>query len=134
MNNGLKTFVVTLGLSLAVFGTVYYFITESSKSVDIESDNDISQAETIAYKVEQAAAFEKLATQKADVESKAVLAAATTTESTASSVPVPVTGSNTTMALLTGLALLGSSAYYLLLGPHKLALSEFERKTIRDLN
>ncbi len=136
--NGFKTFVVTLGLSLAVFGTAYYLITESTSEVDIEKEAaEISlrksQEEVASYTAEQATAFEKLVSQEMDVPGKAVLAGATSTDETTQATQVPETGSNTAYALLASLTALTLGGYMFVYGPRRLALSGFEKKVLKNL-
>ncbi len=152
--NGFKTFLITFGVSLLIFGFFYYLLSDTSANeISIED----GESNTLGYtKTTEAAAetpkvdvtkelasaevpvasddtpFGKLSNQKVDAQPRVVLAGATqTTESTT---PVPETGDFTiTVALLTSLSLIGFFVYILVLNPRKYALSKFEEDVLNDL-
>lgn len=153
--NGFKTFLITFGVSLLVFGFFYYLLSDTSTneiSIDDEKSNTLGYtktteevAETPKVEVTKEVAlaessavgaedtpFGKLSSQKLDVQPKVVLAGAT--EATQSTTPVPETGDFTiTVALLTSLSLIGFFIYILVLNPRKYALSKFEEDVMHDL-
>src|SRR3989344_4678266 len=98
--SGFKTFIITLCVSLVVFGALYYFVSDSSTKVsDIESKENKVSADV---KPEQTGetVFGTIASVNVNTEHGAVLAGAT--ESTESSV-VPETGSNEIFGILMSL-------------------------------
>jgi hypothetical protein len=154
--SGFKTFIITLGLSLVVFGALYYIITDSSNEVNIE-DESAQGSETLARSDQRV--FKKLAEEKVEVPSRAVLAAkdepekhsdgdvlaaANTSASSggagevlagadeSAEATVPDTGSNDVVAMIVALSLFSVAAYALFAGP-KLSLSKFERDITKDL-
>ena len=130
--NGFKTFLITLVISLVVFGAAYYLITENSPGTSTENieasapDARVTNAQ-IDRSEQRAATFNDLA--YANKSEGVVLAG--TDESTQTSSPVPATGSNTTYMLLLSTILLAGSIYFFLLNPRKLALSHFEKNATR---
>lgn len=132
---GFKTFIITLSVSLALFGVLYYLISSSTTpKADIENEvtsNELASTtsgETVTNKDQKAAVFQELSkTTPANV----LGAAAESTQGTTS---VPVTGSTEiTIALLLSLAILGYGGLNYLRGPRKLAISKFEKDLTRDL-
>jgi hypothetical protein len=136
---GFKTFVITLGVSLALFGVLYYFISASTtKESNIEntevSENNsnalaVATTETVptdtTKKDERAAVFDEL-TKNAP---SAVLAA-----SSQSTTSVPVTGSTEiTIALLSALGLLGYGALVYIKNPRRAAIENFENSITKRL-
>jgi len=125
--NGVKTFVITLAISMVVFGALYYLISDFSKEVNIESSS-------ISVNIKKDSPFESLTAQKFDAGAPAVLGTTTdeATETTESTSPAPDTGSNDVLVLaLSTLAILGA-AYLALIGPKKFALSDFEKNTTKN--
>lgn len=129
--NGFKTFVITLFISLIVFGGLYYIISGPANKVDIEK-NLQSTGSTIASANTSKNVFEDLSKQKIkDIPQKMVLAGATgqTTQST-----VPQTGTTEmTTGFFLSLMILLVSVYVIFKGPRKYALSSFEKDVLRDL-
>lgn len=157
---GFKTFLLTLVISLVVFSAVYYVINSGVDS-EAEYQNTASEvtrtqtreeypAEDVekANKVETATlgestsknVFQELTDSKPDVIPKQVLAGSDVAgddeedddvlEST-----VPDTGViGPTSGILLSVALMGTAALLIFIGPRKLALSSFEKRTLKDLD
>lgn len=136
--NGFKTFLVTLVISLGVFGLVYYLTSYPTYEVDIESSTggesvgvvESAKSDLVSddpVKVEKSP-FGELNTQTPDVPRRTVLAGADTTEETTeSTTPVPDTGMmGMTVSLFASLLVLAGGLYYIYLGPRSLALKSFE--------
>ncbi len=129
--NGFRTFVVTLSVSLLLFGAFYYLITDFSTEIDIESSS-IGKTETVAYKpqkvsvkgvADQNSVFGEISDTPIDIQPPAVLAGAEeSTEST-----VPDTGSEQIIGMALTMSFFSIAVYILLVGPRKLALREFEK-------
>ncbi len=154
--NGFKTFLITFGVSLLVFGFFYYLLSDTSAneiSIEDEKSNTLGYTKTIEEVAEtpkvdvtkevayidntsatsEDTPFGKLSSQKIDSPSRVVLAGATS-QTTQSTTPVPETGDFTiTVALLTSLSLIGFFVYMLVLNPRKYALSKFEEDAMHDL-
>jgi len=132
--NGFTTFLATLVISLAVFGVLYYLITDFSGKVNIEEVPNISEDE-IAY-AENDSVFGELSRQKVKAPQRSVLAGADVVDvdvqSSESTTAVPETGSNGMMAaaVIASTALIAGS-YYVFRGPRKLALREFEKELLK---
>lgn len=141
--NGFKTFIITLTVSLVLFSIVYYFVTGSSKDIDIEQqDLQVAKSSAVAGVTTSTptevtgpiaadtSVFYDLATTKMNEPAKAVLAGAT--ESTTS---VPSTGSTEiTWGFLLSVLALGFGSYLIFLGPRKAAIQHFETKVFKDLD
>ncbi|KKS21063.1 MAG: hypothetical protein UU80_C0035G0003 [candidate division WWE3 bacterium GW2011_GWA1_41_8] len=135
--NGFKSFILTLSISLAVFGLIYYLATYSTQSnVDIE-DMTPAQAETSTElsantnmgQVVRESVFEDLKDQEVNVPKREVLAGTDeVTEST-----VPETGSTEiTISLLLSVIIAALGGYLLFIGPRKKALDNFERRVKKN--
>src|SRR3989338_5290005 len=113
--NGFKTFLITLTVSLVFFSVVYFFLTGSTKKVDIEQP-DLQVAKSMVVASAAAAAkddsvFYDLSREKVNVAGRAVLAGST--QSTAS---VPETGSTEiTVGFVLSLLALGLGSYVVFL-------------------
>ena len=139
---GFKTFVVTLSVSLLLFGALYYLITGFSQEIDIEdSSASVDGGETtVVYNASdvdekvmgastQTSVFGEIAQAPVNAQPATVLSSHDVTETTEST--VPVTGSNTLLGITMAVASFSATAYVLLIGPRKLALSGFERDITR---
>ncbi|OGC57252.1 hypothetical protein A3H26_03010 [candidate division WWE3 bacterium RIFCSPLOWO2_12_FULL_36_10] len=128
--NGVKTFVVTLAISMVVFGALYYLISDFSKEVNIESSSISANVKN----EKKDSPFESLTAQKFDDNAPAVLGTTTdtTTETTEGTSSVPVTGSNDIIVFaLSTLAIL-CATYLALMGPKKLVLPNFEKNATKN--
>lgn len=138
--NGFKTFILTLVVSLIVFSAAYYMLSGSFKSVNIEENPQLSQKDSDTQKnilasTSGSSAFEDLSKQKMQVPQKVVLAGATSAESSQSTTPVPNTGTTEiTFGLIFSALILGLGVYLIYLGPRRLALSNFEKDVLNDLD
>lgn len=144
MNNqasGVKTFLVTLSVSLVIFGGAYYYITDSENSDKNTSyteaygaPEELTTEEKISATNDEVSPFGKLAetTPQAEIQRSAVLAGADTMETTESTVAVPDTGSDMILWGVVATSLLGLTAYLAVSGPRKTALTSFEQKFFRD--
>ena len=146
--NGFKTFVVTLFVSLVIFGALYYLITGNSKTVNIDSYSAVTKTETVAYNPEgpsqegevwydaknvkgvgsERSYFGNLTDTPVDNAAPTVLAGAD--EATESS--VPDTGSNTLAGTIFVLGSFSVALYAILVFPRKFALSGFEKEVTRN--
>lgn len=137
--NGFKTFVVTLSVSLLLFGALYYLITGFSQEIDIEGSstpvayntapatNTYYNASNENVKGTTTTVFSTIADKPVNARPATVLASATTAaESTEST--VPNTGSNTLLGTIMAVGSFSAALYVLMLGPRKFALSGFERE------
>ena len=130
---GFKTFVVTLSVSLLLFGALYYLITGFSQEIDIESPDTTTvvynasdvENESVMGASTQNSVFSEIAQAPVNAQPATVLAAGDVAETTEST--VPSTGSNTLLGVTMAIASFSAAAYVLLIGPRKLALSGFER-------
>ncbi|MBP8961131.1 hypothetical protein KBG31_02820 [Patescibacteria group bacterium] len=144
--NGFKTFLLTLVISLGVFGVVYYITSYPTYKVDIESHTGVSQKDVLSDSDQSP--FAQLNTEM-NAPRRVVLSGATeggsggdtgapaktpapasvvneTTQST-----VPDTGvASLTLSLLVSLVVLCAGLYYVYLGPRKLALQKFEDRIL----
>jgi hypothetical protein len=142
--NGFKTFVVTLAISLVVFGGLYYLITGFSDEIDIE-DTSASMEADIAYKKtgvqgRTTSVFQEISEKPVNAHPAAVLAGAdeviteestestTTTTATTTSTVVPGTGSETLIGTMLSISFFTLTAYTLFVGPRKFALKKFEEE------
>ena len=129
--NGFTTFLATLVISLAVFGVLYYLITDFSGKVSIEEAPDVSKTEVAS--AEDKSVFGELSRQKVETPQRSVLAGAdmVEVESTESTTTVPETGSNgmAIEAVIASTTLVAGSCY-IIRGPRKLALNKFEKELI----
>lgn len=132
--NGFKTFLVTLVISMTVFGLFYYFISTDTKEPDIEKEtigNVQNTKDTLANSSNTTdSPFENLSQAKVDIQKKVVLS-----ESTQSTVSVPQTGSTgVTVGLMVSSVILAFGAYITVIGPRKKALERFEKRILNDLD
>jgi len=136
--SGFKSFVLTLSLSLVIFSALYYVVTDMSKEVDIEKEEEQNK---VTVNTEDSI-FKRLSEQTSNNREGTVLAGAETAGGTPSTLDtaeettestVPDTGSNTFMGIATGFILLTAALYMIINGPRKLALSEFEKDVLKDL-
>lgn len=139
--NGFKTFMVTLVISLVLFGSLYYLLTGFSEEIDIESDAMSLETSTTTESNEEPAkevAFDKSAVQGTttsvfqEIEKKPVTAkpayvlAGSTSEASESS--VPSTGSETVFGIALATFSFAAAIFVIAFGPRKIALSEFEKE------
>jgi hypothetical protein len=149
--NGFKTFLLTLVISLGVFGVVYYVTSYPVSMVDIEEHTDIdSEGEALGEAT--SSPFADLSTSTGDAPRRTVLSGSdaleedstsdetlvseedqdtttttTSAEETAETTPVPDTGiMGLTISLFLSLGVLVAGFYYVYLGPRSLALRSFE--------
>lgn len=137
---GFRTFLLTLTISLVIFSVLYYLLSTSTKSPDIENNTKSTsynaEAQSILAADTTASIFENLSKQKLDIPQKSVLAGADedTSETTQTSASVPATGSTEmTLGLIVSTALLIFGIYVIYLGPRRLALRSFENRVMKDL-
>ena len=137
---GLKTFLLTLSVSLIIFSVIYYFITNSSSSNgDLSPDLGTTKEEQKkeVTQAPQETVFSELAAKRMDnIQGQAVLAGATTSpsEGTQSTTSVPVTGVvGITFGLFSAALMFIFGMFVSARDPRKLAISSFEKKTIRRL-
>ena len=143
--NGFKTFVVTLSISLLLFGALYYIITDFSSEIDIESSAKAN--DTVAYIPEvkgtsDYSVFGGISEINVDATSGTVLAAGDTVEdetvievaeeSTEST--VPDTGSEQVIGMVLAMGFFSATAYVLVAGPRKLALARFEESAVKGFD
>ena len=136
--NGFKTFIVTLSVSLLLFGALYYVITDFSDKVDIESSTTEAK-NTLSYNSPEVkgtasySVFGEMTNNTVNEKSGVVLAETTETDTTtteteeSTSATVPDTGSEQIAGMVLAVGSLSMAAYVLLVGPRKLALSAFEK-------
>jgi len=129
--NGFKTFVITLVISLAVFGLFYYVLSAGTKTPDIEKETSsvvTNSKDTLALNT--SSPFKDLSQDKMDVKRKVVLS-----ESTQSTVSVPETGGESiTIGLIVSSVILFLGFYAVYVGPRRYALNRFEEKVLDDLD
>jgi len=152
--NGFKTFLLTLVISLGVFGVVYYITSYPSYSVDIDAHTAGSEGKDLSDGSESAFASLNTemntprrvvlagATAEGDATTGVVSTGGSTPASSATTVPtattqettqstVPDTGvTSLTVSLLVSLVVLSLGIYYVYLGPRKLALRSFEDRLL----
>jgi hypothetical protein len=158
--SGFKTFIVTFGVSLLVFGVFYYIITDySAQDINIEDTGDIightkvtgslaqdvqgvsnsedesksSETSSGTVNEEVASPFGELAQKEVNAEPRIVLAEATgqTTQTTQST--VPDTGiTSITAGFLVSIILLSFFVYVVFVNPRKYALTKFEKEIRKD--
>jgi uncharacterized surface anchored protein len=128
--NGFKTFIMTLSVSLLLFGVVYYVATyDTAGTFDIESgvEAEAATGETYASVPEgttRESPFADLNRPRPDVEQPAVLGGSDATPST-----VPETGTdNITFFLFISMIITTLGAYLLVFAPRQRALENFERR------
>ncbi len=148
--NGFKTFLLTLVVSLGVFGVVYYITSYPVYELDIDSategttENKATDKNMGVLGDKDTSPFGSLNEESPSVSQRVVLAGAdeldaldspadTETPETAPTVPsttqstVPDTGiAGMTISLFISLLILSAGIYYICLGPRKLALKTFE--------
>ena len=138
--NGFKTFVITLVVSLTVFGFFYYFLSARTKIPDIEKETSnavTNSKDTLALSVnpnspedQTTSPFMDLSQNKMDVKRKVVLS-----ESTQSTSSVPETGGESiTIGLIVSSVILFLGFYVVYIGPRRYALNNFEKKVLDDLD
>ncbi len=143
--NGFKTFVLTLLISLGVFGVVYYITSYPTHTIDI--DEHTRSEETLGY--EDSSPFAELNREDSSVPRRDVLAEMEgpeneealgedlhqeeqtaeeeTVTATGEATPVPDTGvAGLTISLFASLLVLAAGLTYIYLGPRSLALKSFE--------
>lgn len=144
--NGFKSFVVTLFVSLIIFGALYYLITGASGTTNIESYSAVTETEMVANNSNEDKSqvwydgknvkgvgsersyFGDLVDTPVDDAAPKVLAGADeSTEST-----VPDTGSNTLAGTILVLVSFSIALYAILVFPRKFALSGFEKEATKD--
>ena len=152
MNNqtaqaGFKTFLITLSVSLALFGVLYFILASgTSKPTDIESETSSNKlADTIVTTAASDTA-DSTVTQAPSAEptrvsvfadlskgnpGSAVLGAAD--ESTQGTKSINTGSTEITIALLASLGALGFGGLVYIRGPRKAALARFERDLTREL-
>ena len=147
---GLKTFLLTLVISLVVFSAIYYIInadTPEKNSYEGAAESSLnvqrnSSADTATLgDTNTRSVFGELASTEAqdyDVQPRQVLSGAEeydedTIETTQTTVPVTGIFGPTFGLLLSSLSL-GLGAYLIFLGPRKSALASFEKGVIKDLD
>ncbi len=156
--NGFKTFLLTLAVSLVVFGAVYYITSYPSYNLDIESASKVLSAEDESSNHDSAteeSAFAGLNKTKVSTPKKVVLSGTTVsttpvagtttqpagtttqthsyptvTETSQSSVPSTGISSVTVFFTLSSVLLL-CGIFYLYLGPRRIALQSFEEKILK---
>lgn len=139
-----RTFVLTLSISLIVFSTVYYLMTSSSSSSDsldgsLGSIGRVSQSDQPSVKGEsdsQKSVFKEIADTDPGTTPRQVLAGATevTTQQTTQSTTSLDTGvTSITVGLFSALALFIVALFIVHNNPRRLALTSFEKNTVRDL-
>jgi len=136
--SGFKTFIVTLGVSLLLFGVLYYVLSGTSVTPDIESDtslqgrnnSDTLAAAQVSDAQSEKSVFSEISKKKPEVPVRTVLAGATeATEST-----VPLTGTTSiTISLVLSLSVLAVGAYVYAKNPHKFALAHFEKEVTEEI-
>ncbi|NMB70020.1 hypothetical protein GYA27_02355 [candidate division WWE3 bacterium] len=140
---GFKTFLLTLSVSLIIFSVIYYVITNTSSQNEslpkdvlgavVENSQDSAKQDP---KDAEDTVFGKLASQPMNVDSKAVLAGSDfqTTGTTQSTTSVPQTGVvGITFGLITSGLLFILATTVIAKDPRKLAITSFEKRTIKRL-
>lgn len=137
--NGFKTFIITLSVSLIVFSALYYLINVSvSRKVDIEQNESVvgsvlpASTEAKVETPKKETVFGPIANTKVASQPKVVLAGSTT-QTTQSTTPVPVTGSTEmTYALLISSVIISLGTFMYLAGPRKAAIASFEKDVLKS--
>ena len=145
--NGFKTFVVTLSVSLVLFGALYYLVTDYPEEIDIETAS-VTKEDEVAYNGDKTAEFAvkgisdkatsensdedtvfgKINQQAVNAQPSVVMAGAEeSTEST-----VPDTGSEQVLGIAMSMVFFSGALYILLTGPRKFALSGFEKDMTKN--
>ncbi len=138
--NGFKTFIITLVVSLTVFGFFYYVLSARTKTPDIEKETSsaiTNSKDTLALSVnpnssedQVTSPFKDLSQNKMEIKKKVVLS-----ESTQSTSSVPDTGgTGITMGLIISSVILLLGFYVVYIGPRKYALNRFEKKVLDDFD
>lgn len=135
--NGFKTFLLTLVISLSVFGVVYYVTSYPSYRIDIDSHTGGSpeEVEVLSDSSSATSPFAQLTKEEVSTPKRVVLAGSTVSSGTSpqetTQSTVPDTGViSMTISLFISLVILFAGVYYIYLGPHKLALKSFENKIL----
>ena len=146
---GFGTFILTLSISLIVFSTIYYLMTNSSS----ESDQPDTSLSSVSKVVDQNAPpsvqgdadsqktiFGEIAEVNPSVPYKQVLAGATEAETDATVSQTTQSPANLdtgitsiTLGLFFALILFSATIVFVYNNPRKMALSTFEKKTTKDL-
>jgi hypothetical protein len=156
--SNLKNVAVIAFVSLLLFGIFYYLITDVSSSTNLKAEKKVETQvaaqnylanaeksvepaapvveETVAPEVKgdsaEKSVFKELATQKANVQPKMVLAG---NDTNAPESTVPATGSDTIFSMFVVSSLIMFTGIYLLLTqPKNTALAKFEKRIIRELD
>uniref|UniRef100_A0A7C4TP11 Uncharacterized protein n=1 Tax=candidate division WWE3 bacterium TaxID=2053526 RepID=A0A7C4TP11_UNCKA len=133
--NGFKTFIVTLVVSLIAFSAIYYLVADVSGNVDIESGGDQAMVQTPQQQVassqdsKPASVFEEISQKPVDSKASMVAVLGAADESTEST--VPNTGSETLVGTMLAGAFFSVALYFLLVGPRKLAIQGFENDVLK---
>ncbi len=134
--NGFKTFLVTLIVSLVLFGGIYYLLTGFSTDVDIEDSSSSMGTTKVIGKPSNStedSVFNQIAQAPVGGRPGTVLSGTDQTQETTGTTEstVPVTGSDTLLGVTMAVASFSAVAYLLFLNPRKLALNSFERDITR---
>jgi hypothetical protein len=145
---GLSTFILTLSISLIVFSTIYYLMTNNSTEDETlyETDNQVSMVTEEESDVQgdstTKTVFGEIAESDPGSYSRQVLAGAdeatgeettTVTETTQSDPNLDTGIASVTIGLVLSLVLFMSAMIFVYKNPRKLALTSFEKKTTKDL-
>jgi hypothetical protein len=133
--NGFKTFILTLSVSLVIFSAIYYFITDYSSNVDIESfDSSMGDSQGVMDESDKSegmgsSVFATINASDVDAAPRQVLGGADTGETTEST--VPDTGSETLLGTMLGVGFFAAAVYVAFVGPRKLAIQNFESNMLK---
>lgn len=147
-NKGLRTFVLTLSVSLIIFSVVYYLMADSqSVNTDLQASNTETLTANISEEdTEEPTVFGKIVSTTPDATSRAVLAGTTTspTSTGTTSVTTTTTKQTTTAPVPNGgvtqltwgfiISLLSFALGFVIISkdPRSLAVSFFERNMLKD--
>lgn len=157
--NGFKTFVITLGISLIAFSAIYYLVSDVSGNVDIESKTEkavvvqtpkqevagatvqsqptpnaqlAAQPNTVPAPtpaVAQPSVFNEISQKPVNAKPMVTSVLGAATETTQST--VPNTGSETLIGTLLAGGFFSIALYLLMVGPRKLAIEGFENEMLK---
>ncbi|MBI2414301.1 hypothetical protein HYV31_00445 [candidate division WWE3 bacterium] len=144
--NGFKTFVITLSISLVAFSAIYYLISDVSGNVDIENSEKAVVVQTPKQEVAgttssqdmaggklaldtQPSVFSEISQKPVNAKTAVVGVLGAASESTQSS--VPDTGSETLSGALLAGGFFAIALYLLMVGPRKLAIEGFENEILK---
>ena len=143
--NGFQTFVIALAVSLLVFGTVYFVITEFSQNQDTNLEAaDSSRNIALNNESDVQSVFSDLAKNSGAVLSDTIVNDGTADEGTIEDLDLYATenetaegtpggGSEMILGIIIALTL-GTIAMYFAFSGNRLALSKFERQILEDSN